>query len=268
MVQGRHGRPRRRRSTVTIALTTAGCPLRAQIQQRHPRAGRLAARASTEVAHRLDRDDRRTRRPRPWRKARWNISAARRGHVGRPPTTRVVTIASGKGGVGKSSVTVNLAAALAAAGLEGRRARRRHLGLLGAAHARRRRPAARATVATSRKIDGPERARDRRRACVRVVSMGFLVEDEETALMWRGLMLNRGVQHFLAGRRLGRRPRLPAHRHAARHRRRADGRGQAAAPRRGDHRHHAGASRPRRSRSAPSTWPARATCASPASSRT
>ena len=27
--------------------------------------------------------------------------------------------------------------------------------------------------------------------------MGFLVEDEATALMWRGLMLNRGVQHFL-----------------------------------------------------------------------
>jgi ATP-binding protein involved in chromosome partitioning len=32
---------------------------------------------------------------------------------------------------------------------------------------------------------------------VRVVSMGFLVEDEGAALMWRGLMLNRGVQHFL-----------------------------------------------------------------------
>ena len=32
---------------------------------------------------------------------------------------------------------------------------------------------------------------------IRIVSMGFLVEDEETALMWRGLMLNRGVQHFL-----------------------------------------------------------------------
>ena len=27
--------------------------------------------------------------------------------------------------------------------------------------------------------------------------MGFLVEDEEEALMWRGLMLNRAVQHFL-----------------------------------------------------------------------
>ncbi len=30
-----------------------------------------------------------------------------------------------------------------------------------------------------------------------VVSMGFLVEDEESALLWRGLMLNRAVQHFL-----------------------------------------------------------------------
>ena len=27
--------------------------------------------------------------------------------------------------------------------------------------------------------------------------MGFLVDDEESALMWRGLMLNRAVQHFL-----------------------------------------------------------------------
>src|SRR5690606_28407699 len=38
---------------------------------------------------------------------------------------------------------------------------------------------------------------------VRIVSMGFLVEDEETALMWRGLMLNRGVQHFLQDVRWG-----------------------------------------------------------------
>jgi ATP-binding protein involved in chromosome partitioning len=38
---------------------------------------------------------------------------------------------------------------------------------------------------------------------VRVVSMGLLVDDEETALMWRGLMLNRGVQHFLQDVRWG-----------------------------------------------------------------
>ncbi|HCV34661.1 MAG TPA: hypothetical protein DGF10_08340, partial [Acidimicrobiaceae bacterium] len=31
---------------------------------------------------------------------------------------------------------------------------------------------------------------------LKVVSMGFLVDNEESALMWRGLILNRAVQHF------------------------------------------------------------------------
>ena len=55
--------------------------------------------------------------------------------------TKVYAIASGKGGVGKSSVTVNLAAAMAKQGLQGRHRRRRHLRPLGARDARaRRRP--------------------------------------------------------------------------------------------------------------------------------
>jgi ATP-binding protein involved in chromosome partitioning len=38
---------------------------------------------------------------------------------------------------------------------------------------------------------------------LKIVSMGFLVEDEQSALMWRGLMLNRAVQHFLEDVRWG-----------------------------------------------------------------
>jgi len=35
------------------------------------------------------------------------------------------------------------------------------------------------------------------RGTLKVVSMGFLVDDEQTALLWRGLVLQRAVQHFL-----------------------------------------------------------------------
>src|SRR5207247_7765845 len=38
---------------------------------------------------------------------------------------------------------------------------------------------------------------------LKVVSMGFLVDEEGSALMWRGLMLNRAVQHFLEDVRWG-----------------------------------------------------------------
>ncbi|NDA78121.1 MAG: hypothetical protein EBY07_10050 [Actinobacteria bacterium] len=48
-------------------------------------------------------------------KARWNAKE-KAADTAVPNTTRVLAIASGKGGVGKSSVTVNLAAAIAAQG--------------------------------------------------------------------------------------------------------------------------------------------------------
>ena len=107
-----------------------------------------------------------------------------------PATARVLAIASGKGGVGKSSVTVNLAVALARRGLT--------VGVLDAdiwgfsvprllGHGGRRRgPPGE---------DGPARA-PVGPGLVRVLSMGFLA-DEEQAIMWRGLVLNRAVQQFL-----------------------------------------------------------------------
>ena len=72
--------------------------------------------------------------------------------------------------------------------------------------------------------------------------MGFLVDDEDTALMWRGLILAKALEQFLIDVQLGR-PRLPAHRHAARHRRHPDGAGAPAAAGRDARGDHAGARR-------------------------
>lgn len=183
--------------TVRVGLTTAGCPLRAQIQ-RDVRA-KVASLPGVEGV-RLDWTELTPEeKAATMARARWNVSRdAPDTEI--PATTRVITIASGKGGVGKSSVTANLAAALADRGLtigvldadiwgfsiprmlgvEGR---------LGGV------PDSDRKIAphTKRVGDG----------LLKVVSMGFLVDDEDSALMWRGLMLNRAVQHFLEDVRWG-----------------------------------------------------------------
>jgi ATP-binding protein involved in chromosome partitioning len=183
---------------VTIALTTAGCPLRAQLQ--HDVVARVASLPGVTGVRLQWTEMTAEQRTTAMSKARWNV-AQRPEDTSVPLSAKVILIASGKGGVGKSSVTVNLAAALAAQGLtvgvldadiwgfsvprmlgvEGR--------LAGATHDGRKQ-----MVPIERRI-GP--------GVVRIVSMGLLVDDEETALMWRGLMLNRGVQHFLQDVRWG-----------------------------------------------------------------
>jgi ATP-binding protein involved in chromosome partitioning len=113
-----------------------------------------------------------------------------------PGRTRVLAVSSGKGGVGKSSVTVNLAAGLAARGLTvglldadiAGFSVPRMLGMEGRLEARRTDVAARPRIEPMTKTVGP--------GLIKVVSMGFLSPEEE-AIMWRGLMLLRGVQHFL-----------------------------------------------------------------------
>jgi len=179
--------------TVTLALTTAGCPLRAQLQRDvRARVGSLPGVTRVELAwDEMTPDEKR----RAMERARFNI-AQRDEQTSVAPTTKVVAIQSGKGGVGKSSVTVNLAAALADRGLQvgvldadiWGFSVPRMLGVEGPLGVR---------VVGDRKLMVPvDRPIGDRGGTVRVVSMGMLA-DEQDALMWRGLILNRAVQHFL-----------------------------------------------------------------------
>ena len=132
-------------------------------------------------------------------RARWKARENPAPATEIPPTARVVAIASGKGGVGKSSVTANLAAALAARGLHRRRARRRHRRLLDPPHARRRAARVQAEDKKIVPIEKPVGA-----GLLKVVSMGSIEgAEEDEAIMLRGLMLNRAVQHFLEDVRWG-----------------------------------------------------------------
>ena len=103
-----------------------------------------------------------------------------------PPQTSIVAIASGKGGVGKSSVTVNLAAALAREG--------RSVGVLDADVWGFSVP--RMLGAVGKPVGFNDMILPLEAHGVKVISMGHFVP-EETPVIWRGPMLHKAIQQFL-----------------------------------------------------------------------
>ena len=98
---------------VTVALTISGCPLRVQI--RDDVASKVSGLPGVTGVKVHFGEMNQEQRSQVMQRAR--KSAANRAPATEVPlTARVLAVASGKGGVGKSSVTVNLASALAARG--------------------------------------------------------------------------------------------------------------------------------------------------------
>src|SRR6202050_3483040 len=170
---------------VQVWLTVAGCPLRETITREVTAAvGKLPGVSSVRVDLDVMSDEQRQAlqsqlrggRPEP------QIPFAQPSSL-----TRVYAVASGKGGVGKSSVTVNLAAALAASGHK--------VGVLDAdiyGHSVPRMLGVTGRPTPVENMIMPPSAHD-----VKVISIGMFTTGN-TPVVWRGPMLHRALQQFLA----------------------------------------------------------------------
>lgn len=183
--------------SLTVVLTIAGCPLRNEIQQRvnsavRPLAGVRDVRLDFGVM--TDQERAALREKLHGSPAASAGSAPAHGHAqGRAipfaqpgSKTRPLLISSGKGGVGKSSVTTNLAVALAAAG--------HSVGVVDADiygySIPRMLGADRDPVVIDQMLVPPSSYG------VRCISIGYFVPDGQ-AVVWRGPMLHKALEQFL-----------------------------------------------------------------------
>ena len=172
--------------SVTILLTTAGCPLRTTISDDvNKTLSALDGVTDVKVTMDVMNDEQK-------KALREKLNGGRPEReilFARPDSlTRVIAVTSGKGGVGKSSMTANLAAALARQGLK--------VGVMDADIYGFSIPRMLGVSHDPQVIDGmiipPLGAEG-----VKVVSIGMFVPDGQPVI-WRGPMLHRALQQFLA----------------------------------------------------------------------
>jgi ATP-binding protein involved in chromosome partitioning len=168
----------------TIVLTTAGCPLRNQIRAEAEQAlAAIAGERTVEVkldAMSCDERDAMAERLNDRHELVHSL-------FGPGSRTRTIAVASGKGGVGKSTVTVNLAVALAQQGYA--------VALIDADVYGPTIPLMMGLPAVPPKMHEGKLVPPEARG-VKVVSMGFFLPDNEP-VVWRGPMLGRAIEQFL-----------------------------------------------------------------------
>jgi ATP-binding protein involved in chromosome partitioning len=169
---------------VTIALTVAGCPLRSSFEnQVRETVGTLPGVASVSLGFDVMSPEERQALT---AKLRGGVTERTKG-ISLDASTRVLAVASGKGGVGKSTLSANLAAAFARLG--------QRTGILDAdvyGHSIphllgiRQKP-----VLVDKMIVPPVKDG------LKLMSIGFFLEGNEP-VMWRGPMLHRALEQFLS----------------------------------------------------------------------
>jgi ATP-binding protein involved in chromosome partitioning len=168
---------------VVVSLTTPGCPIRSHFQQAVA-SNVSALDGVTEVGVGFDVLT-------PDEKGRLQQALGRPGGLPEgalAAVKNVILIASGKGGVGKSTMTANLAAALQA---EGHASGALDADVYGYSIPRMLGIDERPEVNGERKIIPPVSS-----AGIKVMSIGFFLENN-AAVVWRGPMLHKAIQQFL-----------------------------------------------------------------------
>ena len=170
---------------IQLALTIAECPMRNQIETEINRKLLLMENIDSVVIDvvAMNKKDRSAVMEKARKKARDNATETKID-----PQTRVIAIGSGKGGVGKSTISTNIALGLEKQGYK--------TGLLdadiwGFSIPRLLGIQARLEAGEDKQIIPYKRGN------LEVVSTGLITEGEDTALMWRGLMLSKALEQFL-----------------------------------------------------------------------